>query len=202
MKTRNSLGSFGSFVALLASLSLLSNSHAQDQQKGAPQALTAALGTQPLTALSPDGAFYAVATPDGRIRYGGTEDGAAVHIFHLCQPRTVIFSPDGHLLAAAGGGGSDCHPARLKVWQVSDGRLLCKVESGMGRNPALSFSPDSTLLASTAAGVNINVWQLPKGTLQGSFTPKCLPSHLAFSKECKVLIALGTDGSVQHFPMP
>ncbi|MES2466489.1 MAG: hypothetical protein V4675_04245 [Verrucomicrobiota bacterium] len=202
MKTRNSIRIWGSFVVVMLSLlHLTAISRAQEQKALASDALHPAPQTRPLTACSPDGEFYALATPDGRIRCGKTQEGAAICTRYLCHPRAMVFSPDSRLLAVAGG--SDGSPARLKVWQVADGRLLCQVETGVGRDPVLGFSSDSILLASSGDGIHINFWQLPKGTLQGSLTTSGAPlTRLAFSKEGKALIALFGDGSVQRFPLP
>ena len=124
-----------------------------------------------------------------------------MRMFYQCHPRAMVFSPDSRLLAVAGG--SDGSPARLKVWEVADGRLLCRVETGVGRDPLMTFSSDCTLMASSGDGIHINLWQLPGGTLQGTLTTSGTPlARLAFSKDCKVVIALCENGSVQRFPLP
>ena len=121
------------------------------------------------------------------------------HRNFLCTPRVLVFSPDGRFLAGAGAacGG----PAIIKVWQLPDGALLCKVQTGL-ENPHMSFSPDGLLLVSTCEGSRINVWQLPKGTPKGSVTTDRPVSRLAFSKDGRTVVAVLADGSIQRFPVP
>lgn len=140
------------------------------------------------------------ANRDGRIRYGETKAGAATRIFHLCQPRAVIFSPDGRLLAAAGR--CDGNRGQLKVWQVADGRLLCRAELGPGGNPVIAFSPNSTVMASTGDGIGLSIWKLPAGVLQRAVIVEKPVLHLAFSDEGKTLIGLCADGGILQFPAP
>ena len=215
--------SFGSFAAILVSLMPCPDSRAQDVQVQPPRGVTTAVSpTSNLAACSPDGESYAMATPDGRIKCGSTREGARSRTLQLCNPRVLVFSPDSRLLAAAGGslGGA----AKIKVWRVADGAMICKLDTEAGKNPLLSFSQDGSLLVSTAAGdggsqmlsfsqdgsllvstgegSRINVWQLPAGTLKSSFTTDRPVWRLAFSKEGKAVVALFAHGSVKHFPVP
>jgi hypothetical protein len=43
-----------------------------------------------------------LAALDGRLKYSRTADGVTLRTFYQCQPRSVAFSPDGHLLVVAG----------------------------------------------------------------------------------------------------
>ena len=141
-----------------------------------------------------------MATPDGRIKCSATREGARSRTLQLCTPRMLVFSPDSRLLAAAGG--SIGCPAKIKVWQVADGALLCKVETDVGCDPLLCFSADGLLLVSTGEGSRINLWQLPEGKLKSSFTTDRPVSRLAYSKEGKAVVAIFADGSVLRFPAP
>ena len=141
-----------------------------------------------------------MATPDGRIKCSATREEARSRTWQLCTPRMLVFSPDSRLLAAAGG--SIGCPAKIKVWQVVDGALLCKVETEVGSDPLLCFSADGLLLVSTGEGSRINLWQLPEGKLKSSFTTDRPVSRLAYSKEGKAVVAIFADGSVLRFPAP
>ena len=192
---------FGSFAAILVSLMPCPDSRAQDVQVQPSRAVPGALSPMSnLAACSPDGGSYAMATPDGRIKCGSTREGARSRTLQLCTPRMLVFSPDSRFLA--GSGGSIGCPAKIKVWHVADGAMICKLETGAGINPLLSFSPDGLLLVSTGEGSRINIWQLPNGTLKSSFKTDRPVLRLAFSKEGKAVVALFADGSVERFPVP
>ena len=165
-----------------------------------PEASTAQAQTPNLAACSPDGEFYAVATPNGRIKYGRTQDGATLRTFYQCHPRAVVFSPDGRLLAIADG--SNGCPAQLKVWKVADGALLCKMETAMGNSPLLCVSQDGRLLASTDEGSRLNLWQLPQGTLKWSATIPQAITRITFADQGRAVVVVCADGSTKHFPVP
>jgi len=97
------------------------------------------------------------ATPKGHVKFGRTSDGKILRTWFQCYPKAVVFSPDGRLLAAAGGS-SDC-PATIKVWRVEDGALLCKIQTEMGSNPRMILSADGAWLASTSGGLQLNLWR-------------------------------------------
>ena len=184
-------------------LALLSGAAAQAEDAPArppPGTMPAVAHTTEPAACSPDGEFHAIADASGRIRYGRTHDGATLRTFYHCRPRRLSFSPDGRWLAATGA--AQGHPARLKVWRLADGALLCWVETRAGSEPLLSFSPDGRLLASTHEGRQIHVWQLPEGTLALSATATAPVSAPAFSPAGTALIALLADGGIRRFPAP
>ena len=140
-----------------------------------------------------------MATPNGRIQYRRTHHGATLRTFYQCHPRALAFSADGRLLAVVAG--SNGSPARLKVWKVDDGSLLCRMETKGGSDPLLSFSPDSRLLASISEGSRVNFWQLPEGTLRCSRTTPQPISSIVFSNDGDALVATGVDGRAQRLLM-
>ena len=93
-----------------------------------------------------------MATPDGRIKCGSTREGARSRTLQLCNPRVLVFSPDSRFVAGAGG--SIGCPAKIKVWQVADGAMICKLQTEAGTDPLLCFSPDGLLLVSTGENEN------------------------------------------------
>lgn len=196
---------FGGFTAVFLSLMPCADSGAQDvrapQTRVAPAA--ASLPARNLAACSPDGEFYAVATPEGCIKFGSTKEGARRRTEHVCEPRAMVFSSDGQFLAVAGGT-RNCIPY-IKVWRMADGALLCKITTGKittdhAVDPQLSFSADGQFLVSTGNGALINLWQLPEGKLKWSMRVERPVSRLAFTKEGKAVVAVFADGSIQIFP--
>ncbi len=64
----------------------------------------------------------------------------------------VSFSPNGELLAAAVEDGT------IKLWQVSDGKLLQSLKGHQGKVMSVSFSPDGQLLASSGEDATVKLW--------------------------------------------
>jgi len=150
----------GGFAAVFTSLLPCAGNPAQDVQTKPPQAATATGSlTSSVAACSADRAFYAVATPDGRNRSGSTRDVARARTLLHCNPRAIQFSTDSRFLAVASDA-TKC-PGKIKIWQVADGALICKLDNKSGSDPLLSFSPDGLLLVSTGKVSRINLWQLP-----------------------------------------
>jgi len=73
--------------------------------------------------------------------------------------RSVAFSPDGSLLAL---GNRD---STIKLWRVSDGKLVRTLEGHTGWVLSVSFSPDGRLLASGSFDGTIKLWRVSGGTL-------------------------------------
>ena len=180
-------------AAILLSFSPTGESFAQEHSVKPSHTATSG---PPLAACSPDGEFFVVVTAEGRITYGRTSDGATLRTFYQCHPQAVEFSRDGRLLASIGA--SNGSPARIKVWNVADGKLLWQLkteggtqvrldETSKGRESAtlspphlapisdgkaLTFSPDGQwLLAAKHDGETV-AWNIPslRGELMASVT--------------------------------
>jgi hypothetical protein len=77
------------------------------------------------------------------------------------ETRPREFSPDGRLLATyEWDHGPDHGP--IRVWDTHSGELLASFEDGGTRVSAISFSPDSRLLAARAEG-RLKVWDVKTG---------------------------------------
>ena len=75
--------------------------------------------------------------------------------------RSVAFSPDGELLAAAGG-----LPARngeVKIWDVASSELQLTIEGHADTIYAAVFSPDGSILATSSYDRLIKLWDVDSG---------------------------------------
>ena len=102
----------------------------------------------------------------------------------------ISFSPDGELLASAGG------DQTIKLWR-KDGTLLKTLIAGEDSAYAISFSPDGEILASSGRNNTIKLWR-KDGTLF-----KTLEGHkgnisaIGFSPDGEFIASAGHDGTVR-----
>lgn len=103
---------------------------------------------------------------------------------------SVVFSPDSKTLAASG---SYFGQGTIKLWDVVSGKELNSLK---GETAALSFSPDSTVLAS--AGKQIELWDVKSGqvlkTLKGHASSVKL---MVFSSDGKTLVSGSEDNTIR-----
>jgi WD40 repeat protein len=118
-------------------------------------------------------------TPDGK-QIAATLMGDAVRLIDVGTGKVTrtfargwaasacVFSPDGKLMATAGyEKEKDVYVARL--WEIGTGKELryfpaAKFPAGNGRNRALAFSPDGTMLASGGWGdARLHLWETATG---------------------------------------
>ena len=109
---------------------------------------------------------------------------------------SVIFSPDGRLLAAWRSSYTD---RMIEVWDVSRGESIATLFFG-GRGP-VSFSPNGRLLALEASDRTIELWDVSSGKLHVATAPayqqyeespdNSVVSSLSFSPDGKLLASGG-----------
>ncbi|HWC77110.1 MAG TPA: CHAT domain-containing protein, partial [Blastocatellia bacterium] len=82
---------------------------------------------------------------------------------HTKTVHSVAFSPDGLTVASCAATGLIFGDNTVRVWRVTDGKLL-RTFTGHGHTVfSVAFSPDGQLLASGSADKTVRVWRLGKG---------------------------------------
>ena len=145
--------------------------------------------------------------PDGRLLGAGRHGGVAltdpltgqelVFLDGLADiARAVAFSPDGSLLAA--GGGHAQRGGEVRIWQVSDHRLVTTIQGHADTIQALAFSPDGNTLATASYDKDIKLWDVGSGR-----ELRTLRDHidavyaLAFTPDGNRLLSGSADRSVK-----
>jgi WD40 repeat protein len=114
---------------------------------------------------------------------------------HAEATRFLAFSPDGTVLASAGG--RMAHDPQVRLWEVATGKELATLRGDAKIVQAVAFSADGRLLASAGDDGTVRVWEVAtrqeicRFTGDGSFL-LCV----AFSPDGKALAAGGMDPAV------
>ncbi len=145
--------------------------------------------TGPVVALDQRGERLATGDQSGRIGILDARTGERISAWtaHGDAVRSIVFAPDGHLVATSG---ADCI---VRLWEASTGREVASM-----RLPeevaAMSFSPDGTRLATGAgsfarsvAGGAVTLWQVPSGKAVLRLSPESkwgeIVRALAYSRD-------------------
>jgi WD40 repeat protein len=116
---------------------------------------------------------------------------------HHGPVRSVVFNPDGKLLATAGEDG------KVVLWDVAGRRSLGKALKGhYGMDRGIAISPDGKLLAVPSEdGMAIVLWEMANCTqFGGSFVGHRAPiQSVAFSPDGKLLASASADGTLRFW---
>jgi WD40 repeat protein len=141
--------------------------------------------------LSNDGRLLAVAEASGAVSVWNTDSWQVQRKLLSALPISVLaISPDDSLVAGAG---------RLddQVWNLTTGERVATVRPAFGNSMAISFSPDSTLLATADADTAIRVYDARTGNLRSTVSDLLLESlAVDFSSDGKSLFVGGAGKTI------
>lgn len=157
-------------------------------------------GQTPL-AVSPDSRLLATAdAKNPNIFVYDLATGRETKHFALATQGNVLqlaFSPDSHVLAAAGSPRRNGGIGIAKVWDIDSGRLVRSLESPKTVLWSVAISPDGRSVATGDSFGSLVLWELASGRLRHAFV-----GHqgnivsLAFSADGRTLAASSVDAPV------
>lgn len=144
-------------------------------------------------------------TPGGTGLVSGSTDGSAI-VWDLATARprfrlpghypmafAFAFSSDGKLLATGEGDdgpGKDNHECEIRLWNLTDGKLIRQFTGHLHSVGCLAFSPDGKRLASGGIDARFRVWDPATGKRLYQIRGRNGRRSVAFSPDGK-LLALG-----------
>jgi WD40 repeat protein len=161
-------------------------------------------------AFSPDGQLLATGTegPRPNVHLWRLSDGGHVRDTDGAGMTTydVEFSPDGKLLATAGGyketgGALNTLPEIVKLFDVSDGSLVRTIPARCGSYASTAgFSHDGALLVTAGGQGPVEVWRIADGALVASIGSGIVENAHFSPDDTKLVI--GGDGRTTVWSLP
>lgn len=146
-------------------------------------------------------------TPAGLDLMGDPVPGAArarlgsVRLRHHQRVRCLSLSPDGKVVASAGGQAGDAAGHAIRLWDVVTGGELRQLFGHSAAITAIRFSPDGETLAS-AAHDSVRIWDVRSGKQLHCLRPPAGPLTVIFSPSGNTLAFSARDGAVYLWDLP
>ena len=125
-------------------------------------------------------------------RFYSTENFDIFIAGHTDNVNSIVFSPDGKLLASGG------HDNNVVLWNAETGQLVNVLEGHVHRVRSVAFHPEGKILASGSYDTNILLWDVERG---GPIGPPLLGhtndvNSIAWSPDGNTLVSGSWDDMV------
>src|SRR5262249_45366292 len=108
------------------------------------------------------------------------------------QISSVVFSPDGKVLAT---GASD---GLVRLWEVATGKPILTPRGHEGLCRRVAFAPDGNTVVTGGADGTVRLWEATTGKEVRTLRDKGQITSLAFSPDGKILASASTDMSTNR----
>jgi WD40 repeat protein len=127
-----------------------------------------------------------------RVNFANADLTTSVFAENLGAVISVVFSPDGNLLATGDSNGE------VRVWEVATGRLLLGIPGHAGWVLCVAFSPDGNTIATSSNDETIKLWNVQTGQCLQTFEGHTnIVWSIAFLPNLPILVSGSDDLTVK-----